>query len=79
MFLSLSLDPSISFLVLYLEQRWTDVVHNCPKSKRNGGTLDVTAAIIERPESLKFAETISQMLQDYIRLKCQEAAAGGAK
>jgi hypothetical protein len=62
------------------EGRRTDVAHNCPK--RNGGTLDAaaptatatTAAIIVKPESLQleFAETLSQILQEYVRLKKQE-------
>ncbi len=58
------------------EGRKTDVAHNCPK--RNSGTLDVaatTAAIIVKPESLAFAETLSQILQDYVRLKRQEMGA----
>jgi hypothetical protein len=63
------------------EGRRTDVAHNCPKRNGNGssgGTLDVapatTAAIIVKPESLQFAETLSQILQDYVRLKKQELA-----
>jgi hypothetical protein len=58
------------------EGRKTDVAHNCPN--RNGGTLDAaatTTAIIVKPESLQFAETQSQILQDYVRLKRQEIGA----
>jgi hypothetical protein len=62
------------------EGRRTDVADNCPKRNGNGGTLDATTttAIMERPESLKFAETLSLLLQDYIRLNRQEVA-GAAK
>jgi hypothetical protein len=67
------------------EGRKTDVAHNCPKrniSSSNGSTLDnnnttettttTTAAIIVKPEMLQFAETLSQILQDYVRLKKSE-------
>lgn len=65
------------------EGKRTDVAHTCPK-RNNGSALDststavattTTAAIITKPESLQFAETLSQILQDYIRPKKQEIAA----
>jgi hypothetical protein len=63
----------------------TDVAHNCPK-RANGSTLDstntavtTTAAIIAKPEMLWFAETLSQILQDYVRLKKQELAVSSSK
>jgi hypothetical protein len=54
----------------------TDMAHNCPK-KNVGGTLDntMTAAIIVKPELLKTAHGLIELLQDYVRLKRQDAAA----
>ena len=57
--------------------RKTDVAHNCPKRNNGSGTLDAAAAtttkaIIARPESLGFAETLIEILQDYLRLKLNE-------
>jgi hypothetical protein len=63
------------------EGRRTDVAHNCPKRNGNGssgGTLDTTtatSAMIVKPESLQFAETLSQILQDYVA-KTKGAAPG---
>jgi hypothetical protein len=67
------------------EGRKTDVAHDCPKRNTNGGTLDsttttttATPAVIVKPESLEFAETLSHILQDYVRLKRLELGAGAA-
>jgi hypothetical protein len=68
------------------EGRKTDTAHNCPK-RNNGsaGTLDntsttatatTTTAIIVKPELLKTAETLIQILQDYVRLKLNEQRQG---
>jgi hypothetical protein len=65
------------------EGRGADVAHNCPRRNSNGsgssgGTLDTTtattttAAIIATPDSLKLAESLSEILKDYIRLKLAE-------
>jgi hypothetical protein len=73
------------------EGRRTDVVHNCPKRNTgNGGALDTAAttsnnattttpAIVASPELLKTAEELYLVLQDYLRLKRQEATVTAAK
>jgi hypothetical protein len=60
------------------EGRKTDVAHNCPR-RHNGSTLDATdttttKAIVAKPkpEPLAFAETLLDILEDYVRLKRQE-------
>jgi hypothetical protein len=61
------------------EGRKTDTAHNCPK-RNNGSTLDAAATttpaiIIAKPESLQFAETLIEILTDYVRLKLKEQQA----
>ena len=51
------------------EGRKTDQPHNCTKKKNgNGHTLEAAA----KPDTLKFAESLLDILQDYIRLKTKE-------
>jgi hypothetical protein len=61
------------------EGRRTDQPHNCPKKKEANGsnTLETTATATTIPKSelINFAETLSQILHDYARLKRQEVAA----
>lgn len=57
----------------------TDQPHNCPK-KKNGNTLpttttETTAAIVAKPDTLKIAESLLEILTDYIRLKTKEQQA----
>jgi hypothetical protein len=62
------------------EGRRTDVAHNCPK-RSNGSTLDTSAATTTTPAiittsdslNLEFAETLIEILQDYVKLKLKEA------
>jgi hypothetical protein len=51
------------------EGRKTDQPHNCPKKKTN-------ASSAAKPDSLKFAESLFDVLRDYIRLKTKELEAG---
>ena len=54
----------------------TDLAHNCPKKKQNGLTaVSAAAAATTNNTSLSFAESLDQVLQDYIRLKWLELAA----
>jgi len=63
------------------EGRRTDHPHNCPKKKEGNGAnntlLETTAA--PKSESIKLAETLCQILHEYVRLKSQEVAAGVSK
>ena len=52
----------------------TDLVHNCPNKKQQNGlvtavTTAAAAATTTTNTSLSFAESLDQVLQDYIRLK----------
>lgn len=58
------------------EGRKTDVAHNCPKRHGGSDTLDntntaTTPAIVVKPELLKLAESLSEILQEYVKLKRQ--------
>ena len=56
------------------EGRRTDVAHNCPKKKNgNGHTLEATTE--PKLESLKFAQSLFEVLQEYLRLKTKELEA----
>jgi hypothetical protein len=64
------------------EGRRTDQPHNCPKKNDNSSstltTTATTAAVTtSNSELINLAETLSQILHDYIRLKRQEVATGG--
>jgi hypothetical protein len=62
------------------EGRRTDTVHNCPK-KKNGHTLQeaaATATATIKPDTLKFAESLLDIVQDYIRLKTKELETAAA-
>lgn len=53
----------------------TDAVHQCPNKKQQNGTLTAVAATTTTNNtSLSFAESLNELLQDYIRLKRLELA-----
>lgn len=54
----------------------TDMPHDCPnKKKQQNGTLTAVAATTTTNNtSLSFAESLNELLQDYIRLKRLELA-----
>jgi hypothetical protein len=73
---------SLQYLMFCSKCNW----FNTHFPKRNSGTLDsnaaantaattTTKAIIANPETLKIAEGLIQILQDYVKLKRQEMAA----
>jgi hypothetical protein len=57
------------------EGRRTEQPHNCPKKNENSSSTLVTTTVKSESESINFAETLSQILHDYIRLKRQEVGA----
>jgi hypothetical protein len=63
------------------EGRKTDVAHNCPKRYDSAGTLDSSSSSSSSrttttpADSLKFAESLLEILADYIRLKTKEQGA----
>lgn len=53
----------------------TDMPHECPKKKQQqNGTLPAVVTTPNNNASLHFAESLDQVLQDYIRLKRLELA-----
>ncbi len=56
------------------EGRRTDTAHNCPKKNGNGSNTLETITSLPKQESIAFAETLCQILHEYIRLKSQEVA-----
>ena len=59
----------------YKEGMRTDTIHNCPKKGQGQNglvtaiTTNAAAATTTSNASLSFAESLDQVLQDYIRLK----------
>jgi hypothetical protein len=51
----------------------TGLAHACQKKNESNGSSMATA--ISKSESIHFAETLSALLKDYLRLKSQEVAA----
>ena len=60
------------------EGRKTDVAHNCPK-KKNGQTLTNIEETVQPADTLKVAESLLEILTDYIRLKTKEQGAVAAE